>query len=374
METNQLLINYYKKEEMKKVKTRYEEGLTVDEIIRLANNEYITEEEIKEILGIDEEDIIENNQNENIENVIDEQDVIIEDFEEEQANEENNAQVVMIEETKLEDYPDQPFKLYDEDKKTEMMESIRINGIMQPLIVRKIENDKYQILAGHNRRNCGREIGLKEFPCIIKENLTDDEARIYLIDTNLCTRESISPIERAKAYRIKYDTYKKRNIKTTLIEEIKKDNVGLREKIIKEEKSSNGNIQRYLRLTYLIPKLQNMIDQGKMSINIGEKVSFLPNKEQQILEELLSNEKIKLSETIIKRIRAAAESCKLDNPYSYVSKEEMLDLIKNKSKMDINIIEKMIITFSKEEVLRYFNRFKTQEEVKEYIIEILENK
>ena len=108
----------------------------------------------------------------------------------------------MIENNRLEDYPNQPFRMYDEDKKKEMMESIRINGIMQPLIVRPIENEKYQILAGHNRRNCAREIGINKLPCIVKENLTDDEAMIYLVDTNLCTRDKISPMERARAYKI----------------------------------------------------------------------------------------------------------------------------------------------------------------------------
>ena len=116
---------------------------------------------------------------------------------------------------------------------------------MQPLIVRQINNEKYQILAGHNRRRCARELGITKYPCIIKENLSDDEAKIYLIDTNLCTRDKISTMERAKAYKIKYDTYRKKNIKTSMFEEIKMDNVGIaRAKLIKEENSSVGTIQR----------------------------------------------------------------------------------------------------------------------------------
>ena len=80
-------------------------------------------------------------------------------------------------------------------------------------------------------------MGLKELPCIIKENLTEDETKIYLIDTNLCTRENISPMERARAYKIKQDTYKKRNIKTSVLEEVKKDNYGMaKATMIKEEK------------------------------------------------------------------------------------------------------------------------------------------
>ncbi len=316
METNQLLINYYKKEELKKVKSRKQEGLTTEEIIKLANKEYITVAEIKQALGIEEEETIEHEE-------IKQKDIVTENKREQQEN----VKIVKIAIDKLIDYPNQPFKLYNEDKKKEMIESIKINGIMQPLIVRPMEDGKYQIIAGHNRKNCAKEIGLLELPCIVKENLTEDEVKIYLIDTNLCTRENISPIERAKAYRMKYDTYKKRNIKTSMLEEIKKDNLGLaRATIIKEEKSSNGTIQRYLRLTYLIPELQNIVEQGKMSINIAEKVSFLSNEEQRILAEILTEKKIKLTEALVKKIRKASESYKVEDYTNYLSKEEIIDL------------------------------------------------
>ena len=260
--------------------------------------------------------------------------------------------------------------MYDKDKKEEMMESIRINGIMQPLIVRPIDNGKYQILAGHNRRYCGREIGMKKFECIIKENLTDDEARIYLVDTNLCTRDKISVMERAKAYRIKYDTYKRRKIETSIMEEIEKDNIGIRGKFVKEEKSSNGSIQRYLRLTYLIPELQDFVDNGKMSINVGEKVSFLPIREQKILIEILEEEKVKLSENIIKRIRNEIDRYNEEVDYGYLSKEEILDIIKSKKETIKNCIT---VTFSKEELEKYFKNYKTEQELKDYILELAEN-
>ena len=377
METNQLLINYYKKEEIKKAKQRRQEGNTLEEIIRLSNKEYISVEEIKQALGIDDDEVIENKETKEEEHKIDEYDEIVEDEENnnENTSEDNaeNVKVVMIAEDKLEDYPNQPFKLYDDNKKQEMIESIKINGIMQPLIVRPIREGKYQILAGHNRRNCAKEVGLTELPCIIKENLTDDEAKIYLIDTNLCTRDNISPMERAKAYRMKYDTYKKRNIKTLMIEEIKKDNYGMaRAAIIKEEKTSNGTIQRYLRLTYLIPELQELVEAGKLSLNFGEKISFISSEEQRVLSEILTDEKIKLTDNIIKKIRKASENYKLDNPLKFLSKEEMLDLIKNRSKIQLELVDKISITFTKEEMLRYFSRYKTEEEIKQYILEILE--
>lgn len=374
METNQLLINYYKKEEIKKAKQRRQEGSTLEEIIRLSNKEYISVEEIKQALGIDEDDydIEKKEEIEPEEHEIDEHDTIIEDEENnnEQTVENNNdnVKVVMIAENKLEDYPNQPFKLYDDDKKQEMIESIKINGIMQPLIVRPIGEGKYQILAGHNRRICAREVGLTELPCIIKENLTDDEAKIYLIDTNLCTRDNISPMERAKAYRMKYDTYKKRNIKTLMIEEIKKDNYGMaRAAMMKEEKTSNGTIQRYLRLTYLIPELQDAIDNDKIKINTGEKLSFLPKQEQNSIAELLE-ENIKISDSIAKRIKQKSEKCREEDIYHYLSKEEIKDII---NKKDEFIDESIKVTFYKNEIEEYFENRKTESQIKKYIFEIL---
>lgn len=374
METNQLLINYYKKEELKKIKIRQQEGLTKDEIIRLANKEYITIEEIKEALGVDDEEektkIIKN------ENIIDENDIIIEDVEEintkEDKIEKETNKVIMIENSQLEDYPNQPFRMYDENKKKEMMESIRINGIMQPLIVRPIENGKYQILAGHNRRNCAREIGINKLPCIVKENLTNDEAMIYLVDTNLCTRDKISPMERARAYKIKYDTYKKRKIETSMIEEVRKDNLGIaKATLIKEEKTSNGNIQRYLRLTYLIPKMQEMIDSEKVSIKAGEQISFLPNEEQKILVDIIDTNKMKLSESIAKRIKKQSQNIKKENQYNYLEKEEIIDLIKQKTKVEFEVI---MIPFTKGEVELYFNNLKNADEIKNVIIDLLRNR
>lgn len=373
METNQLLINYYKKEEIKKAKQRRQEGRTLEEIIRLSNKEYISVEEIKNALGIDDDDEIEENQTiEQEEHKVDEYDEVVEgeEFSNNENNDNNsNNKVVMIEENKLEDYPNQPFKLYDDDKKKEMMESIRINGIMQPLIVRPIKEGKYQILAGHNRRNCAREVGLTKLPCIIKENLTDDEAKIYLIDTNLCTRDNISPMERARAYRIKYDTYKKRNIKTSVLEEVKKDNYGMaKAAMIKEEKSSNGTIQRYLRLTYLIPELQNAIDKGKIKINTGEKISFLSKEEQHYIAELLE-ENIKISDSIAKRIKQKSEKYKIEDIYNNLSKEEIKDII---NKKDEYMQEAIKVTFYRNEIEKYFENRKTESQIKQYIFEKLE--
>ncbi|MBS1339621.1 MAG: hypothetical protein HP028_00295 [Clostridia bacterium] len=178
-------------------------------------------------------------------------------------------------------------------------------------------------------------------------------------------------MERARAYRIKYDTYKRKNIESSIMEEIERDNIGLRGKFVKQEKSSNGSIQRYLRLTQLIPKLQDLVDNNKLSINVGEKVSFLPNEEQKILAEILEKRKIKLSESIVKRIRKAVEECRKIDEKNILTKEQILDLIKMKKEEVEDIIT---ITFSKEEKKKYFDDYNSIEEIKNYILKVLESR
>lgn len=369
-ETNEVMMNHYKKQELIKAKKRLDEKMTKAEILKLADTRFITADEIKEALGFD---FIEDPEPvKEQEHIVDEVDYVVEDEDlQEPIQKETKIEATLIEDSELEDYPNQPFKLYDEDKRKEMIESIRNFGIMQPLIVRPIKDGKYQILAGHNRRSCARELGITKYPCIIKENLSDDEAKIYLIDTNLCTRDKISPMERARAYKIKYDTYKKRNIKTSMFEEIKRDNTGALDTLIKEEKTSAGSIQRYLRLMYLIPSLQEFADKGEISLTVGEKLSFLPNEEQKFVAELI-RDNIKINDNMAQKIRKESERYKREDYYNFLVKEDMLDLIKPRKKVNEDEREYVFVKFYSDEIDRYFGVVNDIEELKRRIIYSLE--
>lgn len=362
--TNEVMMNHYKKQELIKAKKRLDEKMSKTDILKLADKRFITEDEIKEALGFDfiEDEIT--NKGENSKNeMIHKKDIIAG---------ENKIKAILIEDLELEDFPNQPFKSYDEDKKKEMIESIKNFGIMQPLIVRPISKGKYQILAGHNRRNCARELGITKYPCIIKENLTDEEARIYLIDTNLCTRDKISPMERARAYKIKYDTYKKRNVKTSMLEEVKRDNIGrAKAELIKEEKISNGSIQRFLRLNYLIPSLQEKVDKGIIAVGVGEKISFLPVEEQKFINEIL-NENVKITENIAIKIRKQSEKYKKEDIENFLVKEEILEIIKPKKKDNENRVNYISVNFYEDEIDRYFGVINDIDELKRKIIYSLE--
>ena len=371
--TNEVLMNHYKKKEILKAKERLAQKMTKAEVLKLADSRFVTEEEIKEALGFDYIEDPEPPEKEQ-EHIVDEVDYIVEDEENQEVVEydkEENITATLIEDSKLEDYPNQPFKLYDKEKRNEMIESIRINGIMQPLIVRPIDNGKYQILAGHNRRSCARELGITKYPCIIKKSLTDDEAKIYLIDTNLCTREKISPMERARAYKIKYDTYKKRNINTSMFDEVKKDNVGALNTLIKEEKTSAGSIQRYLRLMYLVPSLQELADKGKISLTVGEKLSFLPNEEQKFVAEIIKDN-VKINDGMAQKIRKESEKNKREDYYNFLMKEDILDLIKPRKKSNEDEQEYVCVKFYKDEIDRYFGVVNDINELKRQIIYSLE--
>ena len=370
--TNEVLMNHYKKQEIKKAKERLAQKKTKAEILKLADERFITADEIKEALGFEFIEDLEPVKEQ--EHVVDEVDYVIEDEDNQEVTKyekEENITATLIEDSKLEDYPNQPFKLYDKEKRNEMIESIRINGIMQPLIVRPIDNGKYQILAGHNRRSCARELGITKYPCIIKKNLTDDEAKIYLIDTNLCTRDKISPMERARAYKIKYDTYKKRNINTSMFEEIKKDNEGALNTLIKEEKTSAGSIQRYLRLMYLVPSLQDLVDKGKISLTVGEKLSFLPNEEQKFVAEIIKDN-VKINDGMAQKIRKESERNKREDYYNFLMKEDILDLIKSKKKSKDDEQDYVCVKFYRDEIDRYFGVVNDINDLKRQIIYSLE--
>lgn len=259
---------------------------------------------------------------------------------------------IMIDIDKLEDYPNQPFKKYSEEKQKEMVESIRINGIIQDLIVRPLPNGNYQILSGHNRRDCAKIVGLTELPCKIKENMEDDDASLILIDSNLIQRKDFFPSEIAKGLLIKKDIYKRRNVKSDFFEEIGK-----------EQNMSRGNIQRYLRLNYLNYKLLEMVDSKEINLKLGEELSFLKPEEQEFLASLIYPNVQKLTNNQVKRLR---EESTVDN----LTEDKIIEILEKKDGEDKE--GKREITFSGEELDKYFKDFGSPEDIKEFIIVMLE--
>lgn len=229
----------------------------------------------------------------------------------------NNNEIKYLKFEDLEDYPDQPFKLYNEAQNEEMVRSIRINGIIQPLIVRPLENGKYQILSGHNRKYCGEKAGIKYFPCKVKNGLTDDEAKLYLVDANLATREEILPSERARALLMRQSAYRSKRIREKIEAELygdegNQEQGSIREKIQEIENMSTGNLQRYLRLNYLDEGLQQLVDQKKLKLKQAESISYLRKPEQKIIAKMIANDNTNISENQAKLLKDSKEILNMD--------------------------------------------------------------
>lgn len=418
-----LLEKHLKLEEMKKIRNWRNEGYELKKIKELVDMTNITEEEIEKIFYENSQEIPEEhqiietyNQSEtNIENkevvqqeeskneitedkteLLYNEESVSEEFDEDDMNdleeiedteieieidegkarddvivkkvENENEKYEIIKDEDLEDFPNQPFKMYSESRKNTMIESIKINGIIEPIIVRKTDNGKYQILSGHNRRLCGREAGLKEFRCIVKENMAEDEARLYMVDSNLMVRD-VMPTERGKALSIRKECLRNERIASKIENEIMQDNVDkldtIQQKMVEENQMSNGNIQRYIRLNYLIPQLGDMVDNKEISLKTGENLSFLSKKEQRDISNIIEKENVKISEGMSKKIKKASENGELN--------KEILKqiLIKEKDKrLEIRVI------FFEDEIQKYFKKLSnsnvTAKECKDYIIALLE--
>lgn len=262
----------------------------------------------------------------------------------------NNRNTTMIDIERLEEFPNQPFKKYSEEKEKEMIDSIKVNGIIQDLIVRPLQNGNYQILSGHNRKNCAIKAGLTELPCKIKE-VDDDTAQLMLVDTNLVQRKDFYPSETAKALKIKKDIYKKKEVKSDFFDEI-----------IKEQNMSRGNVQRYLRLNYLIPELMDRVDTKEINLKNAEDLSFLTKEEQIKLEEMLEAKPRKLTSNQTKKLREESDK----NNLTERTLKKVLENDEKELDKDIDI------KFTKDEIDKYFSDFDSIKEIKEFIISMLE--
>lgn len=225
---------------------------------------------------------------------------------EENINKQDELKVIPID--KLQPFKNHIFHLYEGERLDEMVNSIRMNGVITPIIVRPMGND-YEILAGHNRENAGKLAELTEIPAIIKYGLTDEEAELITITTNLNQRsiEYMKISELAFALRRQNELLKhqgKRNDLTFVPMEQK----SLREKIGQEFKLSQSNVQRYVRLTYLNPELLQLVDDKKLNFRSSVEISYLKPQEMTDLYEYITDYKANISVKIAEELKKLSQS------------------------------------------------------------------
>lgn len=265
---------------------------------------------------------------------------------------ENTNNIINIELSKLVAFRKrQPFSMYDEIKKQEVLESIRENGVLVPIIIRKIENGKYEIISGHNRVECSKELNLSTIPAQIVD-CDDNKATLIMIDTNLCNRDKIPPVEKGYAYKMKMEILKNNPNISNINEFIENSH--------NENNTSLAQIYRYIRLTELIKPLQDRVNFEQINLMAGVELSYLSKEEQEIVNQVIEDEQIKLSLVQSQKIRANKNN---------ITYTEVLKLLKNGK----NKVEKFTGKLNKQVFKEYKDKFNSNKEFSILVKKLLDD-
>ena len=198
--------------------------------------------------------------------------------------------VVMLNPADISDFPNHPFKVKQDEAMAEMVDSVKQYGVLVPVLVRPKADGNYEMIAGHRRKCAATLAGITEMPCIVR-NLTDDEATIIMVDSNL-QRETILPSEKAFAYKMKLEAMKRQAGRPKNSAPLEPNLKGTRsnEELAANSPDSRSQIQRYIRLTELIPSILDMVDSGKIAFRPAVELSYLSKEQQQSLYDTMECE------------------------------------------------------------------------------------
>ena len=259
------------------------------------------------------------------------------------------------------DFPNHPFKVRMDAKMVETIESVREHGVLVPALVREKPTGGYEMISGHRRKMASEMAGLENLPCIVR-NLSDDEAVIVMVDSNL-QREEILPSEKAFAYKMKLEAMKRQGKRTDLTSEPVARKLKGKEsaEILGEQVGeSKDTIRRYIRLTELIPEILEMVDNKKIAMRPAVELSYLPKEEQEILYDTMESEACTPSHAQAIKIRKFSAEGRLN--------EDVLLSIMSEEKP--NQVEQWKIP--KNRLKKYFPSGTTQQKMEETIIKALE--
>ena len=264
--------------------------------------------------------------------------------------------VVMIPISSIDDFPDHPFQVRDDEEMELLANSISSNGVLNPVILRA-NGERFEIIAGHRRKYACAKIGVAEVPAIVRE-MTREEAIVEMVDSNL-HREHILPSEKAKAYKMKMDAMKsqgKRNdlTSTPLVSKLRTDEI-----IGEESGESREQVRRYIRLNELVPELLKMVDEGKIALRPAVELSYLTEDEQMDLLETIESEDCTPSHAQTIRMRKLSNDDKLSMDAIFAIMTEEKGNQKEKVKIPMENLE------------RFFPRGTPPKRVEETIIKAL---
>ena len=270
-----------------------------------------------------------------------------------------DEKVVEIEMERLRAFPNHPFKVIGDSQMIELQDSIKKYGVLNPLIVRPKIEGYYEIISGHRRKYAAEKLGYKKIPVIIRM-LQDDEAVVIMVDSNL-QREQITPSEKAYAYKMKYDAIKKKAGRKNCSQV--DHNTGKRSIDIIGELCGDSakQVQRYIKITELIPALLDKVDDGTMGFTPAVQLSYLKKKEQQEIMNAIDSTQCTPSLSQAIRMKKLSESGKLTE----AEIEGILGEVKQK-KTDR-------VIFKNEQLYRFFPSTYTSEQMRREILEILKS-
>ena len=211
----------------------------------------------------------------------------------------NEESAMDLEIEKIRSFRNHPFKVVDDEKMQDLVESIRANGILSPVLVRPIGNDIYEMVSGHRRMHAASLLGMESIPAIIRE-MTDDEAIVKMVDANI-QREELLPSEKAFAYKMKMDAMRRQGERQDLtsrqfVENLSSDELG------ESVGMSGRQIQRFIRLTELIPPLLDYVDQKRLQFTVAVEISYIdPEIQKWLLEYIKDNGTVKLNQISLLR-------------------------------------------------------------------------
>ena len=194
-----------------------------------------------------------------------------------------------------------PFKVKEDEEMAQLMRSIADAGVLSPALARPLPDGGYELISGHRRLAACKALGMGAMPVIIRD-LTDEEAVITMVDSNL-QREHILPSEKAFAYKMKYDALKHQGTSSQLGTKLRTD-----ELLAQNSSDSRNQIQRYIRLTHLIPDILKLVDEGKIALTPAVELSYLQPSEQEMLFSVMDSDEVTPSLSQARRLRRMSEA------------------------------------------------------------------
>lgn len=263
--------------------------------------------------------------------------------------------------SKLHPYKDHPFRVLDDDRMMETVESVKEYGVLVPIIARPMPDGGYEIVSGHRRKRACELAGLNEIPAIVRD-LDDDEAVIIMVDSNL-QRENILPSERAKAYQMKMEAMRRRAGRPS--KENSRQVVGnfeMADVIGKETGESGRQVQRFIRLNNLEPPLIDKVDAGKLAFTPAVELSYLKPEEQQWLDTALENTQQTPS-------LSQAQRMKRESKQGTLSEQGIMEIMTENKQ---TVPAKGSVVLPQEKLTKYFPRSYTTEQMEKVIFKLLD--